>query len=167
MPQYVLNHGSEEIAAEVVALREGVYRVSVADRDYEVDARLLEQSVCSLIVDGDCYEVHFARQGLDYTLLIGGEHYEVSARNRRVRAAYTGGAKLAAGRQVIAAPMPGRVVKVVAGVGDQVQAGAPILVLEAMKMENQLRSPIDGTMAEVLVTAGQVVATGEKLAVVE
>lgn len=167
MPQYVLNQGSVEHQAEVVPQADGVYQVVIDGREFRVDARMLEQSVCSLIVDGACYEVHFSREGLTYTLLINGEHYEVAARNRRVRAAYGGAGRPVTGRQVISAPMPGRVVRVVARVGDVVAAGDPLLVLEAMKMENQLRSPADGTVVEMLVSDGQVVATGEKLAVVE
>jgi biotin carboxyl carrier protein len=63
--------------------------------------------------------------------------------------------------------MPGRVVRVLVEPGSAVKAGNPLLVLEAMKMENQLRSPVDGVVAELEVVAGQVVATGDKLVVVE
>ncbi|MHB0979478.1 MAG: biotin/lipoyl-containing protein [Thermoleophilia bacterium] len=167
MPQYILSQGTEEHRAEVARLSEGRYGVTIAGRTVEADARMLETGVCSLIVDGICFEVHFSREGHDYTLLINGEHYEVAARNRRVRSAVGRGTKMLAGRQVIQAPMPGRVVRVLVEVGATVAAGDTLLVLEAMKMENQLRSPIDGVVVEVTAAEGQVVQPGHKLAVVE
>ncbi len=167
MPQYILTRGHEERLAEVSPLGDGVFEVQIDGRAVTVDARIVEQSVCSFVVDGSCYEVHFSREHELYTLLIGGEHYAVAARNRRVRAAFSTAARVLAGRQVVHAPMPGRVVRVLVEPGAAVKAGDPLLVLEAMKMENQLRSPVDGTVVELEVEAGQIVATGEKLAVVE
>lgn len=167
MPQYILNRGAAEHRAEVARVAEGRYTVTIDGRVAEADARMLETGVLSMIVDGVCYEVHFSREGHDYTLLINGEHYEVSARNRRVRSAVGGAAKMLTGRQVIQAPMPGRVVRVLVESGAEVKAGDTLLVLEAMKMENQLRSPIDGRVMEVTAVEGQVVQPGHKLAVVE
>lgn len=167
MPEYVITDGGEDHLADVVRDRDGHYRVTIDGRTYDVDAITVEQSVSSFIVDGSCFEVHASRDRDRYTLLIGGEHHELTARNRRTRSTYGRGAGPAVGRQVIQAPMPGRVVRVVAQAGAVVETGAPLLILEAMKMENQLRSPIAGTVLEVAVSEGQVVATGEKLAVVE
>jgi acetyl-CoA/propionyl-CoA carboxylase biotin carboxyl carrier protein len=62
--------------------------------------------------------------------------------------------------------MPGTVTVVQAAVGDEVTAGTPLLVVEAMKMEHVLTAPIDGTVTELGVTAGQTVALDERLAVV-
>ncbi len=167
MPEYVITDGGQDHAAEVVRDGDGRYKVTIDGLTYDVDAIPVEQSVSSFIVDGSCFEVHSSRDRDRYILLIGGEHHELTARNRRARSAYGRGAGPAVGRQVIQAPMPGRVVRVVAQAGAVVEAGAPLLILEAMKMENQLRSPIAGTVVEVAVGEGQVVATGEKLAVVE
>ncbi len=167
MARYVLEYGGGVHEAEVEARGDGVYTVNVGGRTVDVDARLVEQTVLSLIVGGSCSEVHFSRERGCYTLLIGGEHYTVAARNRRVRDAFALGEVATVGRQVLLAPMPARVVRVVAHAGDAVAAGDVLLVLEAMKMENPLRSPIDGTVAEVAVLEGQVVASGQKLAVVE
>ena len=167
MPQYVLTRGGDERVADVAPLGDGLYAVTIDGRAVTVDARIVEESVCSFIADGTCYEVHFSRERDVYTLLIGGEHYEVAARNRRVRAAFSAGGRMLTGRQVVQAPMPGRVVRVLVERGSSVKAGDPLLVLEAMKMENQLRSPVDGVVAELEVVAGQVVATGDKLVVVE
>jgi biotin carboxyl carrier protein len=73
----------------------------------------------------------------------------------------------AAGPQAIAAPMPGRVVKVLVKPGEAVTAGQGLVVVEAMKMENELRSPKDGTVADVRASEGMLVEAGAVLAIVE
>ena len=65
------------------------------------------------------------------------------------------------------APMPGRVVRVLVSIGDRVLAGQPIVVVEAMKMENELRSPKDGVVREVNVQAGGAVEARAVLVVIE
>lgn len=76
-----------------------------------------------------------------------------------------GGAK-AEGRQQIAAPMPGRVIRLLVQAGDAVEAGQGLVVVEAMKMQNEIRSPNRGTVECVLVAEGQAVNAGELLCVV-
>jgi biotin carboxyl carrier protein len=78
-----------------------------------------------------------------------------------------GAAAVAAGTQQVLAPMPGKVVKVLVKPGDEVKARQGLVVVEAMKMENELRSPKDGRVAEVLVTEGASVEAGRLLVVVE
>jgi biotin carboxyl carrier protein len=69
--------------------------------------------------------------------------------------------------EVIAAPLPGRVVRIDVNAGDAVEEGAVICIIEAMKMENPIVSPVKGSVIEVAVSPGKAVKTGEKLAVVE
>ncbi len=71
------------------------------------------------------------------------------------------------GRQVLASPMPGKVVRVLKKVGDAVSEGEGVVVVEAMKMENEIRSPKDGKVVEVLVREGQAVEGNARLAAVE
>jgi biotin carboxyl carrier protein len=71
------------------------------------------------------------------------------------------------GRQPLIAPLPGRVLKVLVVAGQVVERGQPLVVLEALRMENQLRSPCGGTVVELQVQAGQDVASGATLLVVE
>lgn len=165
--RYILEYAGAVHEVEVEQRGEGLYSVALEGRTVDVDARLVEQTVLSLIVGGSCSEVHFHRERGCYTLLIAGEHYTVAARNRRVRDAFALGEVATVGRQVLAAPMPARVLRMAVRVGDAVAAGDVLLVLEAMKMESPLRSPIDGTVAEVAVVEGQVVVLGQKLVVVE
>ena len=71
------------------------------------------------------------------------------------------------GEQKVVAPMPGRVVRVMVAAGDDVEARQPVVVVEAMKMENELRSPKTGRVKEVTVTAGASVEAGRVLVVIE
>jgi biotin carboxyl carrier protein len=76
------------------------------------------------------------------------------------------GAVEAEGRQQIVAPMPGKVVRVLVKAGDRVETAQGLLVVEAMKMQNEIRSPKSGTVERVLVKEGQAVNAGEVLCVV-
>jgi len=87
--------------------------------------------------------------------------------NGRRRGRSADAAGNADGEQKVAAPMPGRVVRVLVAAGDTVEARQPVVVVEAMKMENELRSPKAGTVKEVSVVAGASVEAGRVLLVIE
>lgn len=74
-------------------------------------------------------------------------------------------APVAAGAEVVSAPMPGKVLSINCKAGDAVKAGDVLMILEAMKMQNEIMAPADGTVSEVRVTAGQNVATGDAMIV--
>jgi pyruvate carboxylase subunit B len=69
----------------------------------------------------------------------------------------------AEGRQQVVAPMPGKVVRVLVSAGEQVEAGQGLLVVEAMKMQNEIRSPKSGTVEKVVASEGQAVNAGDVL----
>jgi glutaconyl-CoA decarboxylase len=72
-----------------------------------------------------------------------------------------------AGPAAVRAPMPGRVVKILARPGDAVKAGSGVVVVEAMKMENEIRAPRDGTVKELRVSEGAAVEAGQELALID
>ncbi|HEY5218313.1 MAG TPA: acetyl-CoA carboxylase biotin carboxyl carrier protein subunit [Gemmatimonadaceae bacterium] len=104
------------------------------------------------------------RRGL-YTLSIGGYRYEVDALDERGRTIrdLSWAAAAAAGPAPLMAPMPGLIVRINVRAGDQVQAGQGLVVMEAMKMENELRAVATGTVKTVLVTPGTAVEKGAVL----
>ena len=71
------------------------------------------------------------------------------------------------GKQTLVAPMPGKIVDVLVGIGDSVTKGQGLVVVEAMKMQNEVKSPKDGAIAEVRVVPGETVTAGQVLVVIE
>jgi biotin carboxyl carrier protein len=105
-------------------------------------------------------------KGDKLTVNVAGQAFSATVADARVvKIPVVGPANRAAGPLVMRAPMPGRVVKVLAQVGDEVKAGRGLLVVEAMKMENELRSPRDGRLQEIRVTEGAAVEAGQDLLV--
>ena len=103
--------------------------------------------------------------GTDWHVVIHGRRVAVSVRTWRERllAEATTGAQVDAGPITVSATLPGLVVAVAVGVGDEVEEGAPLLTIEAMKMQNEVRAPRPGRVIEVSVAAGVTVATGASL----
>ena len=145
----------------------GRYRVVVDGRAHDVDAARVGTFGLSLLLDGDSgvsREVEVAPAGGPGEMLvrIDGRIVAATVNGRR-----TGRGPLARGIQAVVAPMPGRVVRVLVEAGDTVTATQPVVVVEAMKMENELRSPKAGRVKDVAVAAGASVEAGRVLIVIE
>jgi biotin carboxyl carrier protein len=149
--------------------REGrTYRVTVDGRPHLVDLARTSRA-WSLLVGRRSYELFFADQaGGAMTVHVNG-HPVAVARGGAGRRNHDGTGSAAAhdGPQRVVAPMPGRVIKVLVKKDDAVAARQPLVVVEAMKMENELRSPRAGVVAEVKVTEGMSVEANTVLVVVE
>jgi biotin carboxyl carrier protein len=146
---------------------EGRYRVTVGERSWEVDARAAQPGIYSLLIDGRSYVADLTPQDGATVVDVGGERYEVQVEERTRWVIRTrGGAAAGAGGQTLVAPLPGRITHVAVAPGDAVKRGDPLLVIEAMKMENELRAGAAGTVAEVRVAAGQPVNAGDVLVVI-
>lgn len=91
----------------------------------------------------------------------------VTVRDRKHLRGHAGASASGSGRVTLTAPMPGKIVRVLVGVGDEVAAQQGILVVEAMKMQNEVQAPRAGKVAELRATEGQTVNAGETLAVIE
>ncbi len=145
---------------------EGGYRVAVDGESHDVDTAKLEGSFYSLISGGNSFEVSVTAEENDvYVVRHGGHRREVRVVDPLAAAA---GAHLAhTGRAEITAVMPGRIVKVLVREGDEVAEGQGVVILEAMKMENEVPAPRAGKVTKVAVEAGQTVETGALLCVVE
>ncbi|MDE3150847.1 MAG: hypothetical protein KGL93_01230 [Gemmatimonadota bacterium] len=121
-----------------------------------------------LVTIGDTVHRVLVRRGVGrgaYTLSIDGHRFEIDALDERARAIreLSGAAAGATGPAPLVAPMPGLIVRVNARPGDQVRAGQGLVVMEAMKMENELRATADGTVKAVLVAPGKAVDKGAVL----
>lgn len=141
----------------------GRYRVRLGERWLEVDARAPEGGPWSLLVEGRSHTADLVEDGDELVVSVAGATYRV--RVETGGAAAPTPARRAGGGERLAAPMPGRVVAVLVRPGDRVEAGSPLVVLEAMKMENEFRASTGGRVAEVCVEPGQAVNAGDLLVV--
>ena len=121
----------------------------------------------SILLNGCSYDVRVnrpigGRGSSDYDVSVDGETFRVAVRDPRARRQPAGGAS-AAGAREIAAPMPGKIVRLLVKEGDDVQADQGLLVVEAMKMQNELRAPRAGRVERVYASEGAGVETGAPL----
>ncbi|HVG29076.1 MAG TPA: biotin/lipoyl-containing protein [Pyrinomonadaceae bacterium] len=151
--------------------REGARVFAEVDgRAYELEARETERGEYLLVLEGRVYECRVEEDkaaGGAVKVEVGGRAYEVALFDpRRLRAAGAGGAQNQ-GRAVVAASIPGKIVRVLVEEGAAVEAGDGLVVVEAMKMQNELKSPKAGTVAELRARAGATVNAGDVLVIVE
>jgi biotin carboxyl carrier protein len=163
--KYVATVGEQSRVVEVSGA-DGRYAITIGDARWEVDARLTAQGIYSLLIDGVSYVADVVdRDGL-CVVDVGGESYDVMVEEQtrhiiRTRGGAAGGAR---GR-TLTAPLPGKITRVAVRPGDTVDAGDTLLVIEAMKMENEFKAGAAGTVAEVRVAPGQAVNAGDVLVV--
>ena len=145
-------------------LSDGRFKVAIDGEEKLVDARPLRPGTWSLLIDGANFVVDLDKRRNGIAATVGASEAMLvveDARHKRLASAT--GARAAASGETIRAPIAGKVVKVLVAVGDQVAAGTPVIVLEAMKMENELVAERGGTVSQIAKTAGQAVDTGDLL----
>jgi biotin carboxyl carrier protein len=145
------------------------YRITVDGRAHEVDAARVGTLGLSLLLDGmrsRDVQVAPARATGEMLIRLEGRTARATLNGRRPRAGFDASAR-AHGEQKVVAPMPGRVVRVLVAAGDTVAARDAVVVVEAMKMENELRALKAGRVKTVAVEAGASVEAGRVLVVIE
>ena len=135
-------------------------------REIEVDAVLARPNVLSLRIGNNAYEVKCERVGADTHIWVGSRRFAPEVRDPRSLRSRSRAIDEHGPRR-LTAPMPGKVVRILLAQGSAVEAGAGILVVEAMKMQNEVKSPKKGTIQKILVTEGAAVNSGDVLAIVE
>ncbi len=127
----------------------------------------VEPGVYSVLNDGHSFDIRVhAKPKSGWSVEVAGRAITVEVRDPRQRSKHSGAAGTA-GRQSILAPMPGKIVRVLVQAGDIVEAGQGLIVVEAMKMQNEMKSPKAGTVSNVLAAAGATVAAGDTLLIIE
>jgi biotin carboxyl carrier protein len=132
----------------------------------EADAVQIAPGIYSILIDGESLEVRVEPDGGRLRLAIGDREWRAEVSDPREWRRNRGGALEAEGRQQVSAPMPGKIVRVLVQIGDAVDAKQGLFVVEAMKMQNEIRSPKSGKVGRLLVTEGQTVTAGEALAII-
>ncbi len=140
------------------------YRISINGKEIYVDAHRTEACVYSILVNGKSYEVDITHDGEDFIILIDGEMHRISVIDERRKLLKSiGTLEKPSGPRIISAPMPGRVVRILKKVGDRVEKSQGVIVVEAMKMENELKVNNDGVVKNIFVKEGDTVEAGQKL----
>lgn len=164
-----------------------IYDVTIGERNYRVEFRRVAESwqckvdgrevaldfvstqagVFSILLDGQSHEVRQEINGGETSIVVGQQRFSAAVRDprslRSLRRADSGGH----GVKKITAPMPGKVVRILAPAGSAVEAGQAVLVIEAMKMQNELKAPRKGVIRKLNASEGMAVETGQTLAEIE
>ena len=136
---------------------------SIDGRTVSADVWILEPGVMSLLVEGRQYQCVLDGDGV----VIGGRRYGFAVDDPRSLTGRRGSGAGTEGPRPVKAPMPGRVVRVLVEAGDAVNEGQGVIVIEAMKMQNELKSPKTGVVSRVSAAVGDTVGSGDALVVVE
>jgi biotin carboxyl carrier protein len=150
-----------------ITQREGNLLITVDGKEVRPDVATPEPDVLSVVLSGKSYEIRRQVTPAGTRIVIGDAVFDVevsdprSFRQRKRRGASE------EGPQRITSPMPGKVVRVLAPEGSEVEAGQGVIVIEAMKMQNELKSPKKGTVQKIVTEQGAAVNAGDVLAIVE
>ncbi|HEY3303014.1 MAG TPA: biotin/lipoyl-containing protein [Candidatus Binatia bacterium] len=165
---FIARLGEKTYTVEIEEIGKSLYRVAVDGTEFVVDGKKTGLSNYSLIVDNRSFEVDVDIMEDEYRVLVDGRSYHIDLLDeRRMRVGGLQSGIQLQGRQNVSVPMPGKVIAVLVSEGDKVERGQGLVIVEAMKMENEVRCPIDGEVKEVRVKTGDALEAGAVLAVVE
>jgi biotin carboxyl carrier protein len=165
---FIAKLGEQSYGVEIEEIGKSLYRVAIDGNEFLVDGKKTGRTNYSLIVDNRSFEIEVDNAEDEYRVLVDGRNYHVHlVDERRVRVGGGQSDIQLQGRQKVSVPMPGKVIAVLVSEGDSVERGQGLVIVEAMKMENEVRSPIGGTVKEVKVKSGDAVEGGAVLLVVE
>ncbi|HVN27445.1 MAG TPA: biotin/lipoyl-containing protein [Candidatus Binataceae bacterium] len=145
----------------------GRFEVNLGGKKITADLRQAGPASFSVIVGNRSFDLDVIRQGDEFVVVSRSGAVRLTLEDARRRALHSRGSREVSGKVQMRAMMPGRVLSVAVNVGDEVAANQGVLVIEAMKMENELKSPKAGKVVEVKVAPGQTVEKGELLIVIE
>ena len=164
---YVATIGEKEARVTVEEVGVARYKVTIDGQEHLVDAHQVQSSLWSILREADSFEVDIQCKDEECEVLIAGDRYRFSLMNEQRKALMRTAGKGGAGKAMVTSPMPGKVVKILVAAGEEVKADQGVIVVEAMKMENELKSAVAGTVKEIFVKEGEVVESGAKLVFVE
>jgi biotin carboxyl carrier protein len=165
---YIAKLGKRTHTVKIDEIGKSLYRIAVDRNEFIVDGKKTGRTNYSLIIENRSFEVDVDIHEDEYRVLVDGRSYHIHLTDeRRMRLGGTQSGIELQGRQEVSVPMAGKVTAVLVGEGDKVEKGQGLIIVEAMKMENEVRSPVNAEIKEIKVKAGQAVEAGEVLLVVE
>ncbi|HEX4949203.1 MAG TPA: biotin/lipoyl-containing protein [Blastocatellia bacterium] len=162
-----LHLNQKSLAADFTAT-EGIARLTSENTQHEAEFAELQPGVFTVILQGKVFACTLEKLPSGATeVIVNGQRIAVTVQDPKRLSHNAGAAGQAGGRAVLTSPMPGKVVRVMCAAGDEVTEGQGLLVVEAMKMQNEVQAPKDGKVTDLKVTEGQTVNAGDVLAIVE
>ncbi|HLW52151.1 MAG TPA: biotin/lipoyl-containing protein [Candidatus Angelobacter sp.] len=163
---YDVTIGEKKYRVELV--RSGsAWNCKLDGKEFPLDVAALGGGLLSLLVQGKSYEVRQENTAEGMIIVVGHDRFSAVVQDPRSLRSRAGRDSAGHGPRKITAPMPGKVVRVLAPAGTEVEAGQPVLVIEAMKMQNELKAPRKGKITRLTVGEGAAVEAGQTLAEVE
>ena len=145
----------------------GRWRCLLDGREVQMDAVLAQPDVLSVLIEGKVYQIRRERLESDWRIWVGGQPYIAEVRDPRSWRGRKARGDAGKGPRHLVAPMPGKVVRFLVGENSPVEAGQGVVVVEAMKMQNEIKSPKKGRVLKLAVAEGAAVNAGDVLAIVE
>jgi len=162
--KYEITTGDRVRLVDVEARKDGRFNVSFDGVTRVVDLARPTPEAFQMLIDGESWEAGAVRVEGGWMVDVMGLSTAVGVVDPRRKSLRLSGAQ---GGGTLSTQMPGRIVRILVAPGAPVKKGQPVLVVEAMKMENEMKAPVDGVLAEVFVSEGQVIEAGAKLARIE
>ena len=141
--------------------KNGKYLVKLGDKQYNVDSQPISENCLSLLVDGKAYTVFIAEDEGKKYISLQGEQFCVEEAKAETEARSLAESDTLKGVPTISSPMPGKIVKILVGEGDGVEKGQGLVIVEAMKMENEIRSASTGIVKKINFKEGDLVDAAE------
>ena len=162
----LINGGERHLELQKPAGSSTAYNFTLDDQQGQADIREIGPGVYSILLGARSFEVKIEYGADGYSVVVDGHRYEVAVRDpRKLLRGSAGPAE--AGPRRLTAPMPGKVIRVMAEEGQQVEEGQGLVIVEAMKMQNELKSPKAGVVKSVQVKQGGSVGAGQVLLIVD
>jgi glutaconyl-CoA/methylmalonyl-CoA decarboxylase subunit gamma len=167
MRYYVKFPSGREIPVDLTFLPTGEVRATVEGKSLDIDA-YDHGGAEHLVIGNESVELWMEGAAPDVGIVAGSRRFYARVENEQARAlSAVAGKKSAGGDGLVTSPMPGRVLKVLVAVGDEIHVGQPLVVVEAMKMENELSATRDGRVKKIYCIPGATVEGGAKLVEIE
>jgi biotin carboxyl carrier protein len=145
----------------------GAWTCRLDGHPIHIDAIIPRRNVLSLLVDGRSYEIKREQTVTDLHLWVGNTRFAVELSDpRSLRSRHRASGDETGPRKIVA-PMPGRIVRLLVAENSEVEAGQGVIVVEAMKMQNEIKSPKKGIVKTILAIPGAAVNPGDVLAIVD
>jgi len=144
-------------------------RITVNGEAHAVDFLTMQPPLYSMLLDNASFEALVEERDGQFHVMLLGDLFDVSVTDERAHrlAGSSGGFQVEQGEISVRSPMPGLIVAVPVSEGQIVNAGDPLIVLESMKMENEIKAPQAGRVSKINITEGQALETGTELLVIE